>query len=105
MAETPRVRNGAQAGENERKNSLRSLIALLTLRGLRYKIFLRDALFSPQMPAASPKLFACYVTVGDTQTCALKVAKILSDDPVRVAPTKRSRARMTARLTKELRPT
>jgi hypothetical protein len=36
---------------------------LLTLRGLRYKIFLRDALFSPQMPATSPKLFACYVTV------------------------------------------
>src|SRR6476646_6397509 len=69
--------------------ALRSLIALLTLRGLRYKIFLRDALFSPQMPAASPKLFACYIDSGDTQTCALKVAKILSDDPVRVAPTKR----------------
>jgi hypothetical protein len=43
--------------------ALRSFIALLILRGLRYKIFLRDALFSPQMPAASPKLFACYVTV------------------------------------------
>jgi hypothetical protein len=76
------------------------LIGLLTLRDLRYKFFLRDALFSPQTPAASPKLFSCYVTVV---TRKLALDALLNFSQViryRFSQQNEAVAQMTARATK-----